>query len=81
MISNEFHKTGYGDVAWKFTEVDGEDPDAEDTTVSIHPDLFKACLDENACRRIPRHPRNLSVRRTSGNGRTISMNNAVSSAA
>jgi hypothetical protein len=52
-LSHEFHNAGYGDVAWKFTEVDSEDPEAEDTTVSIHPDLFKACLDEDEC---PRHP-------------------------
>lgn len=46
-LSHEFEKAGYGDVAWKFTEVDGNSPDAENTTVSIHPDLFRACLAED----------------------------------
>jgi hypothetical protein len=55
-LSREFRDAGYGDVAWKFTEVDSEDPEAEDTTVSIHPDLFKACLDEDECRRHPTPP-------------------------
>lgn len=45
-ISNEFRNAGYGDVAWKFTEVDSHSPDAENTTVSLHPDLFRACLAE-----------------------------------
>lgn len=49
-ISNEFRNAGYGDVAWKFTQVGSEDPGGEDTTVSIHPDLFKACLEEDACK-------------------------------
>ena len=39
-ISNEFYEAGYGDVAWKFTEVDSEDPCGEVTTDSIQPDLF-----------------------------------------
>jgi hypothetical protein len=51
-ISHEFQEAGYGDVAWKFTEVDGQSPDAENTTVSIHPDLFRACLAEDE---FPRH--------------------------
>lgn len=55
-LSHEFREAGYGDVAWKFTEVDSDDPQAEDTTVSIHPDLFKACLDEDECRRHPTPP-------------------------
>lgn len=46
-ISHEFQKAGYGDVAWKFTEVESGSPDAENTTVSIHPDLFRACLAED----------------------------------
>ena len=50
-LSQEFRKAGYGDVAWKFTEVDENDPTAEDTTVSIHPGLFDACLDEEGDRR------------------------------
>lgn len=49
-ISNEFRNAGYGDVAWKFTEVDSEDPEVEDTTVSIHPGLFKTCLEEDECK-------------------------------
>ena len=46
-ISNEFHKAGYGDVAWKFTQVDSEDPQGENTTSSIHPGLFKECLEKD----------------------------------
>ena len=46
-LSHAFEKAGYGDVAWKFTEVDCQSPDAENTTVSIHPDLFRACLTED----------------------------------
>jgi hypothetical protein len=45
-ISHEFRQAGFGDVAWKFTEVDSDTPGGEDTTVSIHPGLFDACLDE-----------------------------------
>ena len=48
-ISQEFRQAGYGEVAWKFTEVDSRDLDAEETTTSIHPGLFSACLDENEC--------------------------------
>ena len=39
-ISNEFYEAGYGDVAWKFTEVGSEDPCGEVTTDSVQPDLF-----------------------------------------
>lgn len=46
-ISNEFCQAGYGDVAWKFTEVDSEDPYGEITTVSIPPGLFRKCLNED----------------------------------
>lgn len=46
-ISHEFQKAGYGDVAWKFTEVDSHSPDAENTTVSLHPGLFRACLEDD----------------------------------
>lgn len=49
-ISNEFRNAGYGDVAWKFTEVDSEDPEGENTTVSIHPGLFTADLEDDACK-------------------------------
>ena len=55
-LSHEFRSAGYGDVAWKFTEVDSEDPEGENTTVSIHPGLFKACLDEEECRQNPKTP-------------------------
>ena len=44
-ISHEFRKAGYGDVAWKFTEVASEDPGGENTTVSINPRLFQECRD------------------------------------
>jgi hypothetical protein len=46
-ISNEFCRRGFGDVAWKFTEVDAEDPYGEFTTVSIPPDLFRQCLEDD----------------------------------
>ena len=46
-LSNEFQNAGYGHVAWKFTQVDSEDPQGENTTASIHPGLFKECLDSN----------------------------------
>lgn len=46
-ISHEFREAGYGDVAWKFTEVDSHSPDAENTTVSLHPGLFRACLGDD----------------------------------
>jgi len=46
-ISQAFREAGYGDVAWKFTEVDSQSADAEDTTVSIHPGLFRACLGDD----------------------------------
>ena len=39
-ISNEFCEAGCGEVAWKFTEVDGEDPYGEFTTVSLPRELF-----------------------------------------
>jgi hypothetical protein len=55
-LSHEFRQAGYGDVAWKFTEVDSEDPEGENTTVSIHPGLFNACLDEDERRPHPQAP-------------------------
>jgi hypothetical protein len=44
-LSHQFRQAGYGDVAWKFTEVNSDDPAAEDTTETLQPELFQACLD------------------------------------
>jgi hypothetical protein len=50
-ISNEFCRRGFGEVAWKFTAVDADDPYGELTTVSIPPDIFRQCLQDEDSRR------------------------------
>ena len=42
-----FADAGYGDVAWKITPVQSDDPECEKTTCSIPADLFKAWLDSD----------------------------------
>jgi hypothetical protein len=45
---HEFARAGYGEVAWKFTKVENDGPEGENTTVSIQPELFDVCLDDDA---------------------------------
>lgn len=45
--SKFFSNAGFGDVAWKITPVDPDDPDPENTTCSIPADLFQIMLDHD----------------------------------
>jgi hypothetical protein len=45
--SRFFAEAGYGDVAWKITPVQPDDPECENTTCSIPSDLFKAWLEND----------------------------------
>lgn len=44
-VSRLFSDAGYGDLTWKITPVEPNDPDCENTTCSIPGDLFKIWLD------------------------------------
>jgi hypothetical protein len=44
-LSHAFREAGFGDVAWKFTEVDSDDPEGEHTTITIPQGLFAGYLD------------------------------------
>ena len=47
-VANAFRDAGYGDVAWKITPIDPDDPDPESTTASFPVELFQSCLEEDA---------------------------------
>ena len=46
-ITERFHDAGCADVAWKMTEVDPMDLDAENTTVSFPVELFQSILEND----------------------------------
>jgi len=45
--SKFFSKAGFGDMAWKITPVNADDPDPENTTCSIPADFFQIMLGDN----------------------------------
>jgi hypothetical protein len=44
-ITRKFNAAGYGNVAWKITQVDPNAADAEITTASLPRELFQDCLE------------------------------------
>jgi len=46
-ITERFHNAGCAEVAWKMTEVDPMDLDAENTTVSFPVELFQSILEND----------------------------------